>query len=219
MVDLFGIKKDVDPAPPSEKRPPNRRGQKLWAVLLVLDAVLVIVFGGAVAAKLYQHLNAPVPAPVPQPRRKPAKAPPPAAEAPAPVAAAPAPEPPKPAPEAQRSLLGAPKPSFLAEPPKRRQTPELRTTAKAPAAAAEKARAVPVDFKLDAPSAKNVRLAGAFIVRGGHKDMARRGGTWALTLHLLPATNYRYWFVVDGKKTLDPENSKVERGASVLALP
>jgi len=44
-------------------------------------------------------------------------------------------------------------------------------------------------------------------------------GVWTLTLRLLPGIDYRYWFVVDGKKRLDPKNSKTKRGASVLSVP
>jgi enterochelin esterase family protein len=63
-----------------------------------------------------------------------------------------------------------------------------------------------VEFKLKAPSAKKVQLVGAFIVRGGRKEMARgEGGVWTLTLYLTPNT-YRYHFTVDGKRLSDPEN-------------
>jgi hypothetical protein len=79
---------------------------------------------------------------------------------------------------------------------------------------------VPVEFCLGIPHAKSVQLVGAFIVRGGRRQMVQRSqGEWILTLHLLPGINYRYWFVVDGKKMLDPKNPKTERKASVLSLP
>ena len=52
------------------------------------------------------------------------------------------------------------------------------------------------------------------------EDMARRDdGFWTIKLHLLPSTSYRYWFAVDGKKGLDPENPEVARGASVMNVP
>lgn len=236
-MDIFGIKKEAESAPEPEAPTPKRTHQKLWAFLLVLDAIFVIVFGGALAAKVYQHWASPSVLVPPQAHRRPIKQQPPAAKpaepaAAQPVAAKPA-EPPKPpekpqAVEAPKNQIKAAKPWVLAEPPKSREAPKLRTAnkeveavkpAEAPRAAGEKPKAVAVDFKLTAPRARNVRLAGAFIVRGGHKEMSRVGDSWALTLHLLPATNYRYWFIVDGKKMLDPENSKVERGASVLSLP
>ena len=57
MIDLFGLKKqnseepsyDGDPEPAPEAPHGSHR---LWAFLLVLDAVFVIVLGGAVAAKV-----------------------------------------------------------------------------------------------------------------------------------------------------------------------
>jgi hypothetical protein len=200
---------------------------------------LVIVFGGALAKEFYQHLSSPVNA-IPAVRRKPARAPAPSAEAPKPAAAAaPAPAAANPlpsrpaggavAPTATTTAAGpkAAKPSLLAEPMKGRQAPTPQSESKTaqPAAATdaasgEKRHSVPVEFKLKASSARSVQLVGAFIVRGGRREMVRQDeGVWSLTLYLLPGTSYRYWFLVNGKKTLDPENRQVDRGASVLALP
>jgi hypothetical protein len=212
MVDLFGLKKESEPLFPTETAagpqslaggeaalPPEGR-HKLWAALLVVDAALVIVFGGALAAKLYEHLKAPpmVPAPQAVHRKLPPTPPSPTPAAPTPVpvaatpAAAPPPAPAKPAPTA------------------------VKTTGMV-----RKSHSSAVEFKLKAPHAKSVHLVGAFLVRdGGRKEMTYHGdGTWSLNLHLLPATSYRYWFVVDGRKAVDPENPRVERGASVLVLP
>ena len=76
-----------------------------------------------------------------------------------------------------------------------------------------------MEFKLRIADAKTVQLVGAFIVHGGRKDMTRKSdGTWALTLYLHPG-QYRYFFSVDKKKILDPENPHSERGASLLTLP
>ena len=72
---------------------------------------------------------------------------------------------------------------------------------------------------MHAPKAKNVELVGAFIVRGGRKDMSRQDdGTWTVTLYLNPGS-YRYFFSVDKNKQLDPENPRSEKGASLLSLP
>ncbi|MCM2303487.1 MAG: hypothetical protein NDJ72_02205 [Elusimicrobia bacterium] len=248
MIDLFGLRKQQDPqdapapaatAEGSEPAAPAPRGShKLWAFLLVLDSVLVIVFAGVVAAKVYQHWKAPVIAAAPVPRKRPVKA----AEAPAAsTAAAPAPEPvaapepPKPAPAAPAKPAAdaprPPKPSMLADAPKHRETPKpadagtksspaSKPAAPAPAAAADgKVKALRTEFKLHAPKAKNVELVGAFIVRGGRKDMSRDGdGTWTVTLYLNPGT-YRYFFSVDKKKQLDPENPHSDKGASLLTIP
>ncbi len=238
MFDLFGLRKnEAEAAGPELEEPPATSGgggsQKLWAILLVVDSLFVIVFGGGVAAKLYQHWKAPTQMPISQSARVSKKAKPAAPEvstqaataqeAP-PAPATPVVTPPAPAPEpAQAGPKG--RPSLLAESPKAHQPPKPQEAAKPepakPAAVpGEKPKAVAVEFKLKAPKAKDVQLAGAFIVRGnGRKAMANRGeGHWGLTLYLTPDT-YRYWFVVDGKKVLDPENPKTERDASLRSVP
>ncbi|MBI4060937.1 MAG: hypothetical protein HY403_05845 [Elusimicrobia bacterium] len=233
MIDLFGLGKQQDPEePPAAAEAPAPRGShKLWAFLLVLDALFVIVFAGAVAAKVYQHWEAPADAPAPAARRRPVKAAPPA-PVPAPVPApAPAPEPLK-APEPPKPAVDAPrppKPSMFAEAPKHRGTPRPADAGGRPAPAAPpappslpadgKVKALRTEFRLHAPKAKTVELIGAFIVRGGRKEMARQDdGTWTLTLYLNPGS-YRYFFSVDKRKQLDPENPRAEKGASLLTLP
>lgn len=133
-----------------------------------------------------------------------------------------------------------PKPSLLAAPPAARPAPkaqnadtkEMKTptppaakpaakkeAVASPAADNAKIKAAPVEFKVSAPSAKSVALAGAFLVKGGKKDMLEEsGGHWALTIYLKPGT-YRYHFIIDGKKTLDSDNPRIERGSSVLVVP
>ena len=78
-VDLFGLKKQNSETPPTdgatETAPETPRGShRLWAFLLILDSVFVIVFGGAVAAKVYQHWKAPEVVPVAASRRRPGSA-------------------------------------------------------------------------------------------------------------------------------------------------
>ena len=242
MIDLFGLGKQQDPQEPQHPAPepaePAPRGShKLWAFLLVLDSVFVIVFAGAVAAKVYQHWKSPVAlAPVPRKRFVKAVETPVASTAPVPAPEpAKIPEPPKPvaavskpAPDAPRP----PKPSMLAEAPKHRETPKPADaggkstpsakptpTPQAPAAADGKIKALRTEFKIRASNAKTVELVGAFIVRGGRKDMTRQDdGTWTVTLYLNPGS-YRYFFSVDKKKQLDPENPNSEKGASLLTLP
>lgn len=238
MIDLFGLRKQPEPgdepastpssAGPEPSAPAPRGSHKLWAFLLVLDSVFVIVFAGAVAAKIYQHWKAPAAAVKPAPRKRPVKtaeapaastAPAPAPEAAkAPEPTKPAPVEPKPAPDAPRP----PKPSMTAEVPKHRETPKpAGAGGKAPAAAPSegKVKAVKTEFKVRAPKARTVELVGAFIVRGGRKDMARQeDGSWTVTLYLNPGT-YRYFFAVDKKKQLDPENPLSDKGASLLTVP
>ncbi len=237
MIDLFGLGKQQDPQeprapsePPSPSEPSVRTpaphgSHKLWAFLLVLDSVFVIIFAGAVTAKVYQHWKAPVIAPARIARRRPAKTAPAAVPVAAPAAApvatsapSPTPEPSKPAAIAPRP----PKPSMLTEAPKRRETPKL---AAPPAKADDRAigpgkiKALRTEFRVHAPQAKAVELVGAFIVRGGRKEMTRQDdGAWTVTLYLNPGS-YRYFFFVDKKKQMDPENPHSEKGASLLTIP
>lgn len=241
MFDLFGLGKQQEPqepAPGSEPAPapeaapeaPPRGSHKLWAFLLVLDSVFVIIFAGAVAAKVYQYWSAPAAVVAPARRARPPKTAdaPAASTAPAPVPeSVKSPEPPKPpvveaksAPDAPRP----PKPSMLADAPRHRGTPGLAPSSggsnSAPQAAAPGApvKAIRTEFKLHSPKAKSVELVGAFIVRGGRKDMSRDGdGTWTVTLYLNPGT-YRYFYSVDKKKQLDP-NAPADKGASIRSLP
>ena len=209
MLDLFGIKKEPESAAPGEpaRRPAAsavRPGRKnLWVALLAADSLLVMGFGGAVAARVYQHLSSPaLPPAAPAERRKPALPLPPAETA--------KPAPPAPAAKAQEALPAPPEPAK----PVPTKAPEAPT-----ASEGEKRHSVPVEFKLKAARAKSVQLAGAFIPRSGKKDMVKGDEGWTLTLYLLPGGTYRYWFVVDGKKRLDRDNPAVEKGASILTLP
>ncbi|MFI5347155.1 MAG: hypothetical protein ACHQ51_12350 [Elusimicrobiota bacterium] len=245
MIDLFGMGRQepqdpLDPATASPSDPADephapRGSHRLWAFLLVLDSIFVIVFGGAVAAKVYQYWKTPAVAVAPAPHRHPAPVKPPEAapkapEAPPAVAAAPVKpaEPPKaePKPAARRAdAPRPPKPSLLGDGPKPHAAPSPAAVAAAPApsaaapAAPAPGKALPVVFKLRAPSAGSVQLVGAFIVRGGRKEMTKDGdGVWSVKLYLNPG-QYRYFFSVDKKKTLDPENPRSDRGASLLPVP
>jgi hypothetical protein len=237
MIDLFGMgKAPQEPQKPQdagETGTAGRGSHGLWLFLLILDSVFVIVFGGAVAAKVYQYWKEPAVVVAPAVRRRPAPKPAEVAKAPEPAAAVkppPAPEAPKPAakpePKIARQANGPrpPKPSLLTDAPKPRATPSPATTAAAAApasapAASGSTKAQPVVFKLRAPKANAVQLVGAFIVRGGRKEMTQADdGTWSVKLYLNPG-QYRYFFSVDKKKTLDPENPSSDRGASLLTVP
>jgi 1,4-alpha-glucan branching enzyme len=90
--------------------------------------------------------------------------------------------------------------------------------AAAPAGPDAKAKPLPVVFRLKAPQARSVLLALDSLA-GKRKAMVRSvDGTWSFSLPLAPGS-YRYQFIVDGKRTLDPENTAVERGASLLKVP
>jgi HEAT repeat protein len=81
-----------------------------------------------------------------------------------------------------------------------------------------KAKTPPGRFQLKAPQARSVLLAADFLA-GKRKVMVRSvDGTWSVSLLLAPGS-YRYQFIVDGQRTLDPANPAVARGASVLKVP
>lgn len=214
----------TDPAAPVHDVPPAEPGPgsyRIWAVLLVLDSVFVIVFGGLVASKVYQHWSEPSVARVlPQRHRSPRAA---APAAPAPVAAvtsAPTAAAPEPSAAATAPTASVPEPSKPESAP-----PAPAASAAAAAAVAEraaptegKARARAVDFKLKARGASSVQVVGAFIVHGGRKEMTRRpDGVWTARLYLNPG-RYRYFFFIDGRRVLDPANAKSDHGASVLTV-
>lgn len=266
---MFGLGKQQTPPdelPPGEETgddspgPRPRGSHRLWAFLLVLDSLFVIVFGGAVAATVYQHWKAPAgPAaakrrgkeapkapeqakppepskPEPAKEAETAKAPEPAKPEPAkpePARPEPAkPEPAKPEPAKTETAKAAskpepakpaakepaktddaprpPKPSLLAE-----ATSPRRTPAPAQMGKSGRHKAQGVEFTLKAPNAQSVMLVGGFLVRGGRTAMEKGpNGVWSVTVYLHPG-DYRYFYLVDNRKTLDPENSRSERGASV----
>lgn len=71
-----------------------------------------------------------------------------------------------------------------------------------------------VTFRIKAPYASNVKLRLDY-----HADSAMirsADGVWSLTTHVLKPDLYRYNFIVDDVKTLDPENVYVMRDVSTL---
>ncbi len=81
-----------------------------------------------------------------------------------------------------------------------------------------------VTFRLIAPDAKKVQIAGDFIkkdvdqqhiagmVGAGQIDMKKgKDGTWTYTSNPLPSELYSYTFLVDGVPVLDPNNPHVYR--------
>ncbi len=218
MLDLSAEEKD--PAAAAPARP--GKGQRVWAVLLVLDSFFVIIFGGAVAAKIYQHWQAPAAAPLasrtpPPPLRRPAASPAAATK----LAAAPAtisvPRPrPRPAAKAAAPKGPTPNPALIDEEPRHAQAVPQGAGSQAPAPLG-KVRAQPVEFVYKGRG-RRVSLAGAFIVHGnGRKAMSHHDGIWSITVYLTPNT-YRYWFVVDGRKKLDPANAQTRRDASLITV-
>lgn len=204
-------------SPSTEAPASSPRGQKLWAVLLVLDSFFVIIFGGALAAKVYQHWQAPasvLPARRAVRRAAPAPAPKPAEPAKAPAAPRAA------APKAQQAPRGpVPNPSLLEDTP-RHASARLQGSAPAAPAAADdgKVHALPVEFRYKG-SARSVEVVGAFIVHGGKRALIHHSdGTWSLKLYLTPNT-YHYHFLVNGKRKIaDPSNPDSSNGSSTITV-
>lgn len=63
-----------------------------------------------------------------------------------------------------------------------------------------------VVFRIDAPSARDVKLASDIFGWDRPKNMERVGESWQIAVDLPPDARIEYQFVVDGRWTLDPEN-------------
>jgi HEAT repeat protein len=85
------------------------------------------------------------------------------------------------------------------------------------AAPAVKAKAVATEFHFKSEQAKEVFLVGAFL-RGNRSALdPGADGDWSLTVYLKPG-DYRYRFLVDGKKMPDPAGRRTEDGWTVITV-
>jgi enterochelin esterase-like enzyme len=81
-----------------------------------------------------------------------------------------------------------------------------------------------VTFRLRAPGANDVQIAGEFM-QGSKPLVKGEDGVWSLTIGPLDPEIYHYTFSVDGVRTIDPGNAIVKTGstastiASVLEVP
>jgi len=180
---------------------PKRRkffsSQKIWAVLLVADSFFLILFGGALAATLYEHWQAPQSSFAVLERKN--------------LAAIPATKP--------AARVSAPRPAAAPSNKPAAPVPKEAARISDKPASAGPARATPVIFELKASHARTVQLAGAFLIRdGGKESMRRKKGVWTLKVYLMPGS-YRYYFLVNGKKKLDPADSMRKNGDSLLIVP
>lgn len=194
MIDPFGLKEKPEPESresdvPGQTPPGNRK--RLWAVLLLLDTIFLIIFGGTIArialsnggpAKLLgQIFTEPPPAMAVPNRVIRTKRTEPVAPAAVPVSSA-------------TALTTAP------------TLPPAKSTAPAAGvqpAPADPKKARPVEFICGPERAKEVYLKGSFLVhsKNGMKRMKKGGdGAWHLSVMLLPGT-YKYQCVANGKKS------------------
>ncbi len=79
-----------------------------------------------------------------------------------------------------------------------------------------KPKAVKTSFKYKNKKAKKVSLSASFI-KWKEKPMRQKDGVWETEEFVLPG-NYFYHFVVDGKKTLDPQAPKTPLGESLVTV-
>jgi enterochelin esterase-like enzyme len=81
-----------------------------------------------------------------------------------------------------------------------------------------------VTFRLRAPGANDVQVAGEFM-QGSKPLVKGEDGVWSLTIGPLDPEIYNYTFTIDGVRTIDPGNANVKTGstastiASVLEVP
>jgi enterochelin esterase-like enzyme len=104
-------------------------------------------------------------------------------------------------------------PRVWAQRPTRRPTPNdtLKSTEVSPDRK--------VTFRIYAPKADEVTIAGDWIAQGlgeGGKLTKDDKGVWSINVGPLPADFYSYSFQVDGVRTVDPKNAMVKQGVSSL---
>jgi len=203
LFDLFGVKKDLKDgadAPEESSSSPNAgkagTSKRALGVFVLADIAVIALCAVFLSARVHKHLTAAEsPAPAPRAAKKP---PPKESAAKKPAASEPAPA--KPAAEPESKPKPKPAPKAKAEPEK-------------PAVSEKKKRKTrPVPFTYVDPSAREVALLGAFLVRqNGRKSMFKDSkGTWQTTVYLNTGVNYRYKFeVVDknGRKSITPTES------------
>jgi hypothetical protein len=59
--------------------------------------------------------------------------------------------------------------------------------------------------------AKRVKISGSFFA-WKERDMKKEGGEWIINLILKEQGEYKYYFIVDGKRVLDPKAKKSKDG-------
>jgi hypothetical protein len=77
-------------------------------------------------------------------------------------------------------------------------------------------KALKKTFEYQNKKAKKVMLTGSFL-KWKEKAMKNKNGKWTAEEYILPG-NYFYHFIVDGKKTLDPNAPKTPMGESLVEV-
>jgi len=206
----------------------HSQSKTFWSFLILVDVLLLVAFGWALADRLYAVLEEPVasiqPTHLPKARTlhkvdetKAGPAGPPApAPAAAPASAGPAtadhgkagPEPKKP--EPAHIKKEAPAHAKKEAPAAKKPEPEP--------AAPSSSKARKVVFTYRNWSAKKVSIEGTFTKWKSQAMHKGKNGEWTFTTYLLPGANYPYRFLVDGKMIADPENPRQKWGKSLMPV-
>src|SRR5262249_56612032 len=109
------------------------------------------------------------------------------------------------------ALLGL---AVLASPRASAQAPQRQPTPNDTLKSTEVAPDKKVTFRIYAPKADEVSVGGDF--GQGGKMTKDAQGVWSLTVGPLTPDFYSYTFIVDGVRTVDPNNPTIKQGISSL---
>src|SRR5689334_23993216 len=70
-----------------------------------------------------------------------------------------------------------------------------------------------VTFRLKAPKARSVVLTGEFM-KGTNDFTKGKAGLWSTTIGPIKPEIYSYNFIIDGVRTIDPNNPNVKTGST-----
>ena len=186
----------------------------LWLFLIVVDVILLCVFGFFLYRNLSVRLLSAPPEVVAKTDQAALAQEEPAPEKPVSVTSQPV------EPEPAVTPAAEPQPTPSAEP--ETQTPAAEQKSAAPAEPKEsvvvtvnsKSKYRQVTFRYF-EDAKSVAVVSGFTM-AKPRALTKKNGVWEVTLSIAPGT-YKYLFIVDGKQTLDPYAPE-QNGRSVLVL-
>lgn len=205
--------------------------KNFWAVVILLDVLLLLSFTWVLYNRISLHYSGPGPAaasesgqleltrPVmPKPTQLPSELEVPKSTVPVRAESGPGEKaaiiPTRP-PAGSPPALETKKPGETPK-PKTETAPAQKTTAAKKAAEAPKVKAQRVDFEYKNPVAKSVSIAGSF-TKWQPKAMKLEGEIWKITLFIHPG-RFLYHFIADGTKIPDPSQPLKQKGESYLIV-
>lgn len=194
----------------------NTQSKTFWSFLILVDVLLLVAFGWALADRLYAILEEPVVSvqPARLPKARPAKKP--TAEMLS-EALKPAGPPSPPEPAAPKIELAKAEPKAEPKAPKAAPKAPARSSEEEELGRLAGVRARKVVFTYRNARAKKVAIEGTF-TRWKSQAMQKKDGEWSYTTYLLPGADYPYRFIVDGKMIADPANPKQKWGKSLMPV-